>query len=174
VADEVVLDDGTRAIVWPVLPTDRAALAEGYRHLDVESRYRRFLTSAPRLSEAMLDHLVDEVDGVDHVALVLIAFDDEWESTPAGVARMIRYPDDPTAADVAVTVVPELRGRGAATVLLRELLMHRPAGVERIVTEVAVGNVPSLRMLERLGPTTVRPAGDDAYEVVVELPAQDQ
>ena len=69
-----MLDDGTRGIVWPVLPTDRAGLAEGYRHLDVESRYRRFLTSAPRLSEAMLDHLVDEVDGVDHVALVLIAF----------------------------------------------------------------------------------------------------
>jgi hypothetical protein len=50
--------------------------------------------------------------------------------------------------------------------------------VERIVTQVAADNEPSLRMLERLGPATVTPVGEHANEVVVELPpeaaAQDQ
>jgi RimJ/RimL family protein N-acetyltransferase len=178
VATQVVLRDGTEGLVWPVLPTDRAGLAEGYRHLDLQSRYHRFFTAAPRLSEEMLHHLVDEVDGVDHVAFVLVAFDDEGRDLPAGVARMIRYENDPTAADVAVTVLPEMRGRGAASALLEELVRHRPEGVERIVTQVAADNEPSLRMLERLGPATVTPVGEHANEVVVELPpeaaAQDQ
>jgi RimJ/RimL family protein N-acetyltransferase len=176
VADEVVLRDGTHAFVWPVLPTDREGLAEGYRRLDAESRYQRFLSSVPELSRKMLDHLVDGVDGVDHVALVMIAFDEEWHSSAAGVARMIRYSADPTSADVAVTVAPTFRGRGAATALLRELLRRRPQGVERIVTEVAVDNVASIRMLERLGRATLEAAGPGAFEVTVELapPLQDQ
>jgi RimJ/RimL family protein N-acetyltransferase len=176
VAPEVVLRDGTHAYVWPVLPTDRAGLAEGYRRLDAESRYQRFLSSVPELSRKMLDHLVDGVDGVNHVALVMIAFDEEWHSEAAGVARMIRYRADPTTADVGVTVAPTFRGRGAATALLRELLLRRPLGVERIVTEVAVDNIASIRMLERLGRATLVPAGPDAFEVTVELPLplQDQ
>ncbi len=175
-ADEVVLRDGTHAFVWPVLPTDRQGLAEGYRRLDAQSRYQRFLSSVPGLSQKMLDHLVDGVDGVDHVALVMIAFDEEWHSTAAGVARMIRYRADPAAADVGVTVAPSFRSRGAATALLRELLRRRPPGVRRIVTEVAVDNVASIRMLERLGRTSMAPAGPDAFEVTVELPppSQDQ
>ncbi len=76
----------------------------------------------------MLDHLVDEVDGVDHVALALVAVDRDGVGVPAGVARMIRYRDRPTAADVAVTVFDEWQGRGVATALLDELLRQRPAG----------------------------------------------
>ena len=168
-ATEVVLRDGTRAFIWPVLPADREGLAEGYRRLDAEARYHRFLSSVPQLSETMLDHLVDGVDGVDHVALVMVAFDKEWHSTPAGVARMIRYPADPTTADLAVTVAKEFRGRGAATALVRELVARRPQGVERIVTEVASDNLASMRMLERAGPATFVPAGQGAFEVTVEL-----
>jgi RimJ/RimL family protein N-acetyltransferase len=175
-ATELTLRDGTPAFVWPVLPTDREGLAVAYRHLDAESRYHRFLSSVPQLSEAMLDQLVDGVDGVDHVALVMVVFDDDWQSTPAGVARMIRYPDDPVTADVAVTVTPEVRGRGVATALLSELLVHRPKGVTRIFTEVAADNTASIRMLQRLGPTTLRSTGPGTYEATVELPppAQDQ
>jgi ribosomal protein S18 acetylase RimI-like enzyme len=170
VATEVVLPDGTRAITWALLPQDRDELARGYEELDPESKYHRFLSAVPRLSDAMLDHLVDEVDGVDHVALVLFVLDDQTVGTPAGVARMIRYPDDPEAADVAVTVLPAYRGRGVASTLLAELVVERPAGVHRIVTEVAADNLPSLRMLQRLGPTRVAPDGDHTLQVEVELP----
>jgi RimJ/RimL family protein N-acetyltransferase len=172
VITEAVLAGGTRAIIWPLQPQDRQALRDGYETLSVESRHHRFLASVPHLTDAMLDHLVDDVDGVDHVALAFVAIDDHNLGTPVGVARMIRYRDRPTDADLAVTVLDEWQGRGVATALLAELVRERPAGVTRIVTTVAADNAPSLAMLRRLGETTVTPAGIDRLDVVVELAAE--
>jgi ribosomal protein S18 acetylase RimI-like enzyme len=170
VATEVRLRDGTHAVVWSLLPGDRDALREAYEHLSPESKLHRFLTPVPHLSETMLDHLVDEVDGVDHVARVLFLLEDSKLGVPAGVARMIRYPDDPTVADVAVTVADEFQGRGVATALLAELMHKRLPGVECILTEVAADNSASLAMLRRLGPTTVERAGINRLQVSVMLP----
>lgn len=169
-ATEARLRDGSLAVIWALLPTDREGLRAGYEHLSPESQRHRFLTPMPHLSEALLDRLVDDVDGVDHVAFVLFVIDDDHVGRPAGVARMIRYPDDPTAADVAVTVSDAFQGRGVASALLAELLRQRPVGVERIVTEVAADNPASLAMLRRLGPTTVTRDGGNLLSVTVELP----
>jgi RimJ/RimL family protein N-acetyltransferase len=171
VITEARLDEGTRAVILPLLPKDREALREGYETLSAQSRNRRFLAGVPHLTEAMLDHLVDEVDGVDHVALALVTLDEDNFGTPVGVARMIRYQGCPHDADVAVTVVDAWQGRGVATALLAELVRERPAGVDRIVTTVAADNTASLAMLRRLGETTATPAGIDRLDVVVELAA---
>ena len=166
---EARLRDGSRAFVLPLLPSDREAVREAYERLSEETREHRFLASYPHLTETMLDHLVDEVDGVDHVALALVAVDEDGVGVPAGVARMIRYPDRPTAADVAVTVFDEWQGRGVATALLDELLRPRPAGVTTVVTTVAGDNAASLAMLQRMGEASVTPAGGNRLDVVVEL-----
>ena len=170
---EAQLADGTRAVILPLRPQDREALREGYEHLSAETRNHRFLSSVPHLTGPMLEHLVDEVDGVDHVALALVAMDDDRVGTPVGVARMIRYADQPTEADLAVTVVDDWHGRGVATALLAELVQQRPVGVSRIVTAVAADNAASLHMLRRLGETTTTPAGVGRLDVVVELPPAD-
>ena len=167
---EVALRDGTRAIVWSLLPGDRERLRELYEELSPESQFHRFLTPVPHLTETMLHHLVDEVDGVDHVARVVFVLDDDRVGSPAGIARMIRYSDDPCTADIAVTVRDEYQGRGVASALLQEIMRKRPAGVKRIVTEVATDNAPSLAMLRRLGPTTTEPRGQNRLRVTVELP----
>lgn len=167
---EVTLRDGTRAITWALLPSDREQVAQGYEELSPDSRFHRFLAAVPHLTDSLLTHLVDEVDGVDHVALVLFVFDEESVGTPAGIGRIVRYPDDPTAADVAVTVAEKFRGRGVATALLQSLLLQRPVGVTRIVTVVAADNDPSLAMLKRLGPTTVSAPEEGRVNVTVELP----
>jgi RimJ/RimL family protein N-acetyltransferase len=174
VITEAALTDGTRAFIWPLLPQDREALRDGYESLSLESRNHRFLSSVPHLTDAMLDHLVDEVDGVDHVALALVALDERNLGTPVGVARMIRYRERPTEADLAVTVLDGWHGRGIATALLAELVRVRPAGVSRIVTTVAADNEASLAMLRRLGETTVTPAGIGRLDVVVELPPDER
>jgi len=170
VATEVRLRDGSRAITWALLPSDREGLREAYEHLSSVSKLHRFLAPVPHLTDAMLDRLVDEVDQVDHVALVLFVLDPDEDGAPAGIARMIRYADEPNAADVAVTVADDYQGRGVASALLAQLLEHRPVGVERIVTEVAADNPASLAMLRRLGPTTVTGAGINRLQVSVELP----
>ena len=170
---EARLAEGTRAFIVPLLPDDREALRKGYETLSAQSRNRRFLSSVPHLTDSMLGHLVDEVDGIDHVALAFVAFDDDNVGTPVGVARMIRYADRPTEADLAVTVLDDWQGRGVATALLEELARARPVGVTRIVTTVAADNAASLAMLRRLGETTVTPAGVDRYDVVLELAPTD-
>lgn len=171
-ATEVRLRDGSLAVTWALLPSDREGLRSEYEHLSPVSQRHRFLAPVPHLTEAMLDRLVDEVDGVDHVALVLFVLDDEHVGSPAGVARMIRYPDAPDAADVAVTVADRFQGRGVASALLDELLRQRPRGVTRIETEVAADNPASLAMLRRLGPTTVERDGGNLLAVTVELPPE--
>ncbi len=169
VATEVRLRDGTLAVIWSLLPGDRLGLREAYEHLSPESQRHRFLAPVPHLTESMLHHLVDEVDGIDHVARVAFVLDD-GNGVPAGVARMIRYTNDASTADVAVTVVDEFQGRGVATALLADLMRKRLKGVDRLLTEVTADNTASLAMLRRLGPTTVEDAGPNRLRVSVELP----
>ena len=167
-AERLALRDGTPCWAWPLIPTDRASLAREFESLSPESRRRRFLSPVVRLNEAMLRHLVDEVDGIDHVALVLmVEVGDDLE--PVGIARCVRYPDQPDAADLAVTIKDEWQGRGAATVLLTALMAQRPEGVSHILTEVAADNPASLAMLRRLGPTRVYETGLGILDVEVDL-----
>lgn len=166
---EARLTDGTLALVVALHPEDREALREGYEQLSTDTRYHRFLATVPHLNDDLLDHLVDEVDGVDHVALALVVVDADHVGVPVGVARVIRYAQDPSAADVAVTVLDEWQGRGVASALLAELMRQRPAGVSRLVTTVSSDNTASLSMLRRLGPTTTTPAGVNRLDVVVDL-----
>lgn len=166
---EARLDDGTPAQIWPMLPGDREMLRESYERLSPESRRSRFLGAVPHLTDAMLDHLVDEVDGIDHVALVLEVVDADHVGLPVGLARMIRYEQEPTVADVAVTVLDAWQHRGVATALLAELVRERPRGVTRIATTVAADNAPSLAMLARLGPLVASTAGNGRVDVRVDL-----
>jgi len=166
----VRLRDGTEAFVVPLLPANREALREEYAHLSAETRFDRFLAAVPSLTDRMLDHLVDDVDGVDHVALVLIVIDPDGTERPLGLARIIRYRDDPRVADVAVTVVDEWHGRGVATALLEVLMRQRPAGVERIATLVNASNRASLAMLRRLGEVEVSRPESGVQLVMVTLP----
>ena len=110
---EVTLPDGTAALIWPLLDTDRDLLRQGFAELSTQSRQQCFLTALPELSDAMVVRLVDNVDGVDHVALLLTVLPDGAPAAPVGVARLVRYPGEPGAADVAVTVVEP--GRAAVS-----------------------------------------------------------
>ncbi|WP_170149255.1 GNAT family N-acetyltransferase [Geodermatophilus normandii] len=168
---EVVLADGTPAMIWPLLDTDGEALRRAYAELSPASRRFRFLTELPELSDGLLRILVDAVDGVDHVAVVLTAFPDDGEARQVGVARLVRYPDDPEVADVAVTVMDAWQGRGVGRVLMDDLLARRPRGVVRLRTAVAAENRASLRMLGRVGRMTTRHEGGGELTVeVTDLP----
>jgi RimJ/RimL family protein N-acetyltransferase len=166
---EVRLRDGTLALMCMLQPEDRDQLAKAYERLSPESKYHRFLTGVPGLSEAMLDRLVGGVDGYNHVALVLFLLDDRGVGTPAGVGRFVRYPEDPSTADVAVTVAEEYRGRGVASALLSELVAERPPGVRKLKTVVAADNRAAMAMLARLGAAEVTDSGA-CLDVLVELP----
>jgi hypothetical protein len=118
----------------------------------------------------MLRRLVDEVDGINHVALVCMALPTRGEERLVGVGRLIRYVKDPTAADVAVTVADQWQGRGVASALIQALLAGRPKGVTQLRTMTAAENVASLAMLAAAGPLTTR-MEHGIIEVHVALPS---
>jgi RimJ/RimL family protein N-acetyltransferase len=171
---EISLADGTPALIWPLLPTDAETLRALFDRLSPESRQHRFLYSLAHLDDLMIERLVGSVDGVQHIALVLTVLPAEGEEGPAGVARLLQYPDDPATADIAVTVVDEWQGRGIGTALVAALMRQRPAAVTRLHTVVAADNRASLALLAQAGPVTAGRPERGVLDVTVELPAAPQ
>jgi hypothetical protein len=144
---EVTLPDGTAALIWPLLDNDRDLLRQGFAQLSPESRQQRFLTSLPELSDAMLRLLVDDVDGVDHVALLLTVLPEGGTARQVGVGRLVRYPGEPA--------------------VMTALLARRPAGVTGVRTTVAADNRASLAMLSRRGKMTTHRDGPGVLTVQI-------
>jgi hypothetical protein len=89
---EFLLRDGTPARIWPLLHADAEALREGFRRLSGESRRHRFLAALGELDDSMIRQLAGSVDGVHHIALLLIVLPPGGEEGPAGVAHLLQYP----------------------------------------------------------------------------------
>ena len=168
---EFVLQDGTPAMIWPLLPTDAETLRDVFRRLSPGSRYHRFLQVLDQLDDPMIRLLVDSVDGVHHIALLLTVLPPQAQEELIGVAHLVQYPDDPATADIAVTVVDDWQGRGAGTALVSALLARRPAAVTRLRTLVAAGNRASLALLARAGRVSSGLPEQGVLDVTVELPA---
>ncbi len=113
------LPDGTPLLTRPIRADDKRLLERGLANLSETSVQRRFLSPKPRFSGAELRYLT-EVDGVNHMALVA-----ERPTQPArgiiGVARYVRLPEDPQAAEVAIVVADSWQGRGVGSLLAEEL-----------------------------------------------------
>ncbi len=167
---EFVLQDGTPAMIWPLLPTDAETLRDVFRRLSPGSRHHRFLQVLDQLDDPMIRLLVDSVDGVHHIALLLIVLPPEGEEELIGVAHLVQDPADPATADIAVTVVDDWQGRGAGTALGSALLARRPAAVTRLRTLVAADNRASLALLARAGRVSSGLPERGVLDVTVELP----
>jgi len=168
---ELPLRDGTPALIWPLLPTDARLLREMFRRLSPKSRQRRFLSVLSELDDAMIRLLVGGVDGVHHVALLLIVLPPDGEERPVGVGRLIQDPADPATADIAFTVADDWQGRGVGTTLAQALMERRPAAVRRLRTEVDAENRASLALLARAGRMSSSVAYRGVVDVTVELTA---
>ena len=167
---EFVLQDGTPALLWPLLPTDAETLRDVFRRLSPGSRYHRFLQVLDQLDDPMIRLLVDSVDGVHHIALVVIVLPREGKEKLIGVAHLVQYPADPATADIAVTVVDDWQGRGAGTALVSALMQRRPAAVTRLRTLVAADNRASLALLARTGRMSSGLPEQGVLDVTVDLP----
>ena len=157
-------------MIWPLLPTDAETLRDVFRRLSPGSRHHRFLGVLDQLDDPMIRLLVDSVDGVYHIALLLIVLPPEGEEELIGVAHLVQDPADPATADIAVTVVDDWQGRGAGTALGSTLMQRRPAAVTRLRTLVAADNRASLALLARAGRVSSGLPERGVLDVTVELP----
>jgi RimJ/RimL family protein N-acetyltransferase len=142
------LRTGREVTIRPIRPDDGPHLQAAYRHLSAETQYRRFLTVKPQLSEADTRYLVD-IDGHDHCALVATPVDNaDWI---LGVARFVRLPEDPMAAEFAIVVGDPWQGEGLGTELLERLSdVAVEHGIDRFTATVLAENGPAHTLLRRL------------------------
>lgn len=165
---EVQLLDGSAVLVRAVDGADKDLLRAAFDRLGPESRYRRFLSPMPALTDSMLRYLTD-LDHHDREALVAL---DPGSREAVGIARYVRTsPAD--VAEVAVTVVDDWQGRGVGTMLL-ELLAGRAReeGVSRFSALVLATNADVIDLLRRLG--SMRVVGQEGafVELEAELPEE--
>ncbi len=158
----VTLRDGRRVLIRPIRAGDGAALVDAFQQLSANSKRLRFGSAPRNLSAAALRHLVDSVDGVDHVAFA--AFDDA--ARLVGVARILRYPDDRDILDVGMAVADDYQGAGLGHVLGHLLAANRPRPAKRIETTVAVENEAVMTLFRAFGASPTR----QGTGVVIELP----
>jgi GNAT superfamily N-acetyltransferase len=167
----VELNDGAELCLRPIEPTDKEAIAAGFQRLSPESRYRRFFAPLTGLNATDLRYLT-EVDHRNHEAI--IAYVPEAEEA-VGVARFVRS-EQPTEAEVAVTVVDDWQGRGVATALLERLVQRaREEGIERFLALVLDENEAAIELLKHVsdGDPTPRRSASGNLELVIELPERD-
>lgn len=163
------LRDGSEVLIRPIAADDKALLVDAFERLSEESRYRRFLSPVRELTSEDLSYLT-EVDHRRHEALIAIEPD---SGGGIGVARFVKVPASPDAAEVAVTVVDDWQGRGLGTLLMERLTDRaRELGVRRYRALVAPSNRRMVDVLDRIGPVRRETAEGGAIEYEVELPPE--
>ncbi len=135
----VTLDDGTSLLLRPVSEDDAADFEDGFDRLSKQSRYFRFFSHMKKMPSWMVEKLT-HVDHRNHEAWVAIDVSSD-HPIGVGVARYIRSPDDPHAAEIAITVVDSYQHRGVATHLVQELAQSaRENGIESFSASVLGDN----------------------------------
>jgi RimJ/RimL family protein N-acetyltransferase len=161
----LVLADGARLGVRPISPDDRDTFSSWFGRLTPESRRRRFHGPKPKLSARELTYLT-EVDHVTHTALMAV----DAQGRMVGEARYATADPASRTADFAITVADAWQGRGVGSRLIGVLVERAcEEGIRRFKAPVLTSNHEAIRVLERLGSTTRRPAGHEV-ELLIDLP----
>jgi RimJ/RimL family protein N-acetyltransferase len=166
------LSDGTDVSVHLLRPSDREKLAAGFRRLSPQSRYRRFFSPTPNLSERLLRRLM-QTDDWDHLAILAepVAGDG---GEAVGVARFVRLENAPDTAEAAVAVIDAMQRRGLGRILLTTLVeAASERGIRRFRAYVLPDNEPVKLLLRSLGEhTTARiEAGLRVYDLALPEPS---
>ena len=131
--------------------------------LTPESRYRRYLTPKPTLSERDLDYLLD-IDHVHHEALAAV---DETDGSFVAASRYVQLPDHPDVADVAIEVADDLHRRGIGTAPATRALERARANGSKRVTAITLRHNAPARALLRL--MHFLPRSSEGHEIEFEL-----
>ena len=112
--ERVTLADGGVVDIRDLTPDDRKGYIEAVGAMSDRTRYLRFASPKPKLSDGEIDYLT-RPDGVRHVAIVALD-----GTRGAGVARYVTFA--PGRAEVAIGLVDPWQGRGLGRVLLQRLI----------------------------------------------------
>jgi len=155
---DVLLADGGVAHLRPIRPSDADKLTAFYERVSPESKYLRFFTPYPRLSDRDVKRFT-EVDYVDRVAFIVTLGDDM-----IAVGRYDRIEDD--HAEVAFLIEDAHQGRGIAQLLLEHLAeAARERGITRFVADVLPENRRMVKVFADAGYRVSKGIEDGVLEV---------
>ena len=124
----MLLRDGSTAHIRPIGPADAELLVEFYSRVSDRSKYYRFFSPMPRLSERD----VERFTRVDHDRRVAFVLTLQGRMIAVGRYDTIRTGE----AEVAFLVEDQHQGRGIAQLLLEHLAQAgRERGLEKFVAE---------------------------------------
>ena len=129
----MLLRDGRTAHIRPITPDDAELLVEFYSRVSDRSKYYRFFSPMPELSQRDVQRFT-QVDHEQRVALVLLL---QGRMIAVGRYDVVA----PGEAEVAFLVEDQHQGRGIGQLLLEHLAQAgRERGVERFTAEVLPDN----------------------------------
>lgn len=141
----VVLGDGTSALIRPITPADAGALADFHVRQSAESRYLRYFSPKPELTQTELERFTT-VDFVDRAAFVV---EERGEFVAWASYERWNNRDD---AEVAFMVDDAHHGKGIATLLLEHLAaVARSNGIERFTAQTLGDNRGMLTVFAKAG-----------------------
>ncbi len=130
---DVLLRDGRTAHLRPIRPDDAELMVDFYGRVSEESKYFRFFTPMPHLSDRDVRRFT-QVDHIDRVAMIM-----ELGGQMIAVGRYDLV--KPGEAEVAFLVEDRHQGRGIAQLLLEHLAQAgRERGIERFTAEILPDN----------------------------------
>ena len=160
---DVVLSDGSTAVLRPVSGQDAAGLVALHSRLSAETVRLRYFGAHPNLSEAEVARLVHQ-DGPDHLALVA-----ERAGQLIGVAQYDRIPGS-DVAEVAFVVDDAHQGLGLGTLLLEYLASEgRRFGFKRFAADTLFENQQMAQVFRTAGFTQRSRLEDGVVRVVMDI-----
>ncbi len=140
----MLLRDGRTAHIRPIRPEDRELMVEFYDEVSDQSKYFRFFSPMPQLSERDQVRFT-HVDHVDRVAFIMLV-----AGKMIAVGRYDKI--KPGEAEVAFLVQDAHQGRGIGQLLLEHLAQAgRERGIEKFVAEILPENHAMIRTFKDAG-----------------------
>ena len=166
--ERMVLRDGSSVVIRPLAAGDEAAIAGWFTSwfggLSAETLYARLFVLLQRLDPRRGSALA-RVDCSDHEVIMAFAPD----GVTVGIARCVRV-GKPGSAEVTVAVADDWQGRGIATMLLERVAARaRSAGIEQLTAVCLASDLTLIRLLSRLGATTVGPSDAGLVGIRIDL-----
>ena len=147
---------GETLTIRPIRPEDAAAHAEFFKRLPPEDIRFRFFTALRELSAEQMARFT-QVDFEREMAFIAVR---ESTGETVGVGRLVREGLN-DVGEFAITVQPDMKGRGLASHLLQRLIdWGRAQGMREIVGQVLADNQPMLAFVRHLGFTLRRMQGE--------------